>query len=108
MFFLFKCARTDFLLELVLELVGLVKLRPVTRGHNQLSRVVAGGGRITAYGSGESGQAEEEEEEGAARKEAGRPSSSCGHREDAIRVLVGGGDCAGRAVCVGGRRACGA
>lgn len=52
--------RTDFLLQLVLELVRLVKLRAVARGHDQLGRVVAGGSRIGAHDRGDSGQAEED------------------------------------------------
>jgi len=64
---MFTHARTDFLLELVLELVRLVKLRAMARGDNQLGRVVAGG--IASHDCRESGQAQEEE--GAARKEGG-------------------------------------
>jgi len=75
---IFTHARTDFLLELVLVLVRLVKLRAVARGDDQLGRVVAGG--IASHDCRESGQAQEEEgaarKEGVGSREPGPPASS--------------------------------
>lgn len=75
-------ARTDFLLDFILEFVNLVKLRSMARGHDQLGGVVAGS-RITAHDRGHSSQAHEEEgaacEKGGGREAGATASSHSGH-----------------------------
>jgi len=84
-------ARTDFLLNFILEFVNLVKVSAMARGHDQLGGVVAGS-RITAHDR--RGRSQEHEDERAACEKGGREagittSSLRGHCSEAARVWTG-------------------